>query len=324
MPSKGLTFEQMVYAATRMGYEAVHYDCRHDVTSIDQVRQLIYYYVESEIPVILSLVYPDKATGHAVTVVGHSYDSSMKPIVERFRDTGPAGNRISLSFSRTSDFVPGFIVQDDAGGPFRVLKLVDWATAEKQYLTRTITKNTKLSQLESTYRLLALLDPGSETQRIALLNALLVPLPPGVALEGGGAESNSVRLLAGWFTRMVYRPRVKTLLRTFLQPSNVLKSTWREGRGMPEDLAQELRKHLMSKWVWVTEVADADEMRETGRVMGQIIQDSAGHPNPSGFFDLLALNMPGYLGVIPPNEELHTRPISMYSTHPAFRRGWMV
>jgi hypothetical protein len=120
MPSSGLTTQQILFALREMGYEPLIYT-NLTAKSTALARRLIYYYVESSIPVILGLQFP--RGGHAVTIVGHTLDLTLPPEVRRI---GP------MEYCLSSDFVPGFIAQDDAGGPFRIAELKEWGAQTPQ------------------------------------------------------------------------------------------------------------------------------------------------------------------------------------------------
>lgn len=310
MPSGGLTLEQMVSGLQAMGYDPVPYE--HAMESARTARRIAYRYIESGIPVIVSLNFPGVG-GHAVTAIGHSFDTNRKPTIEKFQRM--AG--VTLSVANISDWMPGLIVQDDAGGPFRHLELLDWDDAARQRLITQ--KDAKKLKSESPYACVALIDRGKLTQAIAYLRAFLIPLPEGVSLAGEDAEFKALNLLATWYEQVATKTPKELMVRTFLQRSNELKASLTNRDGMPTSLSQHLRCHLMSRWVWVTEVAEVGQLRHEKKVLGQVIQDSASHPNEY-FFDLLAFNMPGFLGVVQPDGKMEVPSIDDYQSYGRYER----
>jgi hypothetical protein len=307
MPSAGLTVEQMMYAIQEMGYEPVPYEPSSALHAVNTA----YRYVESGIPVIVAIQFP--RGGHALTAVGHTYNPKLKRGYQRFKWTAD----ITLKYMRSSRFVPSFIVQDDAGGPFRGLELVDWKEAVKSRLIR----KKEAKRLSSVFSCVAVLDRGTSAQEIGFLNALIGPVPPGVALDGEGAELRALFALASWYESLELEPPNSLLLRTYLQRSNQLKARFgRRAAIASASFRRELRRHLMSKWVWVTEVADPDEFVSNNRCFGLIVQDSASHANSPDFFDLIALYLPGGLVTLTPKRGINSLDIPGNVTLPAFRR----
>ena len=216
-----------------------------------------------------------------------------------------------MTVARTSDCVPEFVAQDDAAGPFELLEFADWADQRL-----TFSKQQR-ETLESGYICPVFVRSGQGAPQIALLMALAIPLPAGIVLDAKHAESKamwSVHALRqnGWIS-----PPSPLILRTFLHPSNFLKQSW--GTGMPVSLARELRTHLMSRWIWVTEAYDSRGLRR-GRALGHIIQDPAAQPLTFDLGDLLVLHwQPGLYAGFRPDGKLHSAKIS-YRSFPRYER----
>ena len=221
-----------------------------------------------------------------MTVVGHTLDSgrefpSPEELVEEIvaeDGTTVVKQTTLLKVNRTSDLVPSFIVQDDSAGPYRLLEFFDWDEAQKKGLISYDVRQ----KLEATCICLARFDDStpSYVPRVVAVNSIIAPLPPGVTVAGNEAEARAYSLLASWYRQQGPAPDHPVLLRTFLIPSNALKRTWPRP-GMPTDLSRQLRRHPMSKSVWVTEISDAKTYCDEKRITGQVIHDSTG--------DLLAL-----------------------------------
>jgi hypothetical protein len=308
MPSVGLTIEQMMYAIQEMGYEPVPYVPRSAFHALN----IAYRYVESGIPVIVAVQF--SRGGHALTAVGHTYDTKVKPAYQPFKWTAD----MTLAYMQSSRFVPSFIIQDDAGGPFRRLELVDWDEAvDNGWISK---KDAKV--LSPDFSCVVVLDRGAGSQEVGFLQTLISPIPPGVTLDGEGAELRALCALATWYESLKLKPPSSFLLRTYLQRSNQLKTRFGRGAAIASDkFRREFRRHLMSKWVWVTEVADLNEFVSNNRCFGLIVQDSASHANSPDFFDLIALYLPGGLVTLMPNKRIYSFDIPGNMTLPTLTRA---
>jgi len=96
---EGLYFHDMLEILERMGFSPKLFV----YVNLDYISQIIYSYVESELPVILGLVYPN-GSGHAATVVGHTFN--------------PKSNIAASSDLRHIDWIDNFYIHDDARGPY--------------------------------------------------------------------------------------------------------------------------------------------------------------------------------------------------------------
>jgi hypothetical protein len=317
MPSGGLSFEQMMYGLREMGYDPIPFVPQQT----DQARQALYGYVESGIPVIISFDYPifdprlAPKEGHTVTAVGHTLDRTMKP-----RPDVIAG----MPFCRSSDFVPHFVVQDDAAGPFCFLELIDWTSAKKDAVLQRRIKpllGKGFDSLTQQYPCAVVIDRGKQSERVALLNSFIIPLPLGIMLSRLQAEDRALALLASWYREAKHKPP-PLVFRTFLQTSNELKQSWDIQRGMPHSLAQGLRSHLYSRWVWVSEVSTYNQFRlNEGQALGQVIQDSASQGETATAFHSLAFHMPpGDLQTTDPYGRCAVLPVRRYDSFPIRRR----
>lgn len=313
MPSTGLRVEQMMYALQEMGYEPVPYE----PDSARGAHRTCYRYVESEIPVIIALNF--LRGGHVVTAVGHTFSPKRKPKIEQYK----FGKKGSISYCRTSDFTEALIIQDDAGGPFRHLEFVEWDAAVRRGLFRRRGWFSKkqVKELRRKYNCVAVLDRGTETEDVGLLNAVIAPLPPGVILGGYGAEVRAIYLVLQYLASRGISLSDPLVFRTFLQRSNTLKEAFKPRPNLSRVLSREIRRHTMSKWVWVTEVADINELISRELAMGQVIQDCASHTATLELFDLIAFHLPGILVTVEPDETVKTYRTSVRMRFPRFTRG---
>lgn len=313
MPSGGLTVEQMMYALQEMGYEPVPYE----PNSASTAHKICYRYVESELPVLIILGF--QGGGHVVTAVGHTFKPQIRPKIEKYT----VDDKESFSYCHTSDFAKAFIVQDDAGGAFRLLEFVEWNQAIRRGLFRRRGwfSRKQAEELRRSFGCVAVLDRGTATEEVGLLMAAIVPLPPGITLDGYGAEIRALSLVSLILSSSGIRPPNPLVFRTFLQLSNTLKDRFKPRPNISRILSREIRRHAMSKWVWTTEVADINELLTRQQAMGQVIQDCASHATSPDFFDLIAFHMPGILVTVEPDETFKTYVTSGRMRFPRFTRG---
>jgi hypothetical protein len=330
MPSQGPSTEQITYALRGMGLEPIADEPRSD----QEARHHCYSYIESGIPVILSLVFPGEG-GHAVAAIGHTLqrDDVSTVAQKQLESTDPQGNTVSLKFARTSDFVAEFVVQDDAGGPFRLIEFVGWDAflAEPRYaepkrlLEQRIRKSIEadprymnhqatgvseqadmcLVEFREQYPCPVIVDRAkgdSEKNRlVGFLKIITVGLPASITVDHANAEERAASFLNSWYAGKGVSPS-PLVLRTFLQRSNDLKKHWSQASHMAPELARGLRTHGMSRWVWVTEIAEPTQFRnKTKMALGQIIQDSTSHSTTADAFDLIAFHMPGEYTLMNPD-----------------------
>jgi hypothetical protein len=293
MPTDGLALEQMISALKAMGYEPF---LRNSGTAVD-CRRNVYHYVESGIPVIAIIAFPVGETSleyHAVTLVGHTLNRSQPVVKRKSLRVGP--RQVYTSYA--SDFVPRFIAQDDSGGPFRFVELIEWS----QYVVDTVAKEKKAAKkeraaktkvkksLEAMFPCVVRFDHNAPACEEAFLHALLIPVPLRVTLDGIVAETNARVIVEKQFWPGISAQHL--VFRTFLQPSNNLKLWWAPkapGLGRPPEVGIAIRKHSFPHWVWVTEFASANTLPTDDRVFGQIIQDSSGRGSQDLSDDLIAM-----------------------------------
>ncbi|OFW16910.1 MAG: hypothetical protein A3H27_07935 [Acidobacteria bacterium RIFCSPLOWO2_02_FULL_59_13] len=316
MPSEGLYPDQMMLGLNLMGYEPLPYD----PSTADEARNRCYYYIESGIPVIFGLYFPGIG-GHAVTGVGHTLDENYSTEGKKPRaweDSVDSGTGI-LEFWENSQFVPAFVVQDDAGGPFRFLEIFDYNDDWNKCFSEKLQQ--KVAECARQWRCIAVLDRGTSLEQICFLTYVIVPLPLGVTLDGRAAEMRALSLLQAWYADTDRQPRSPLVVRTFLQLSNAVKRSCTK-RDMPPYIALNIRRHLMSKWVWVTEFADLEELKARKLVFGQVIQDCASHANSPDFFDLLLFNIPDppTLILVHPDGTDNWEDIGAYGSYKMFLR----
>ncbi len=295
MPSQGLTPRQMLFALQEMGYDPISSMPKN----AREARNTTYQYVESSIPVLAVIFFPGVSDGHVVTAVGHALDMGMSPRRSRMR----LQDRRWMTFTKLSDYVPWFVVQDDISGPFRKLEFIEWDAAVSD--GRITQKHAET--LSRAYSCPAVLDRGQSSEQLVFVQSLMVPLPGAATLSGDAAELRALFVLRRWLRLMnVTRPG-HLVIRTFLERSNDIKTTYTpEARGVPARLSRELRKHLLSRWVWVVEIAERGLLQSEECILGQVLQDCSGHPKRDEFLDLLAFDLPFSVATYRPDGEPRT------------------
>ena len=281
MPSNGLTITQIVDGFAAMGLEPLVFD---DLSSEREAHRMIYSYVESGIPVVLVIDGPFDG-GHAVTIVGHSLVGAMP-------------RRNGSGIGRASDAAPCFLVQDDAAGPFGSVRLVlsKYAHLDPQVQALWSADPALEARCEARrgeYPILCIFDEWHEEPHLAFLSGIVVPLPQGIHLDAEEADGRA-RDIATMRWRDELGRSLETLrTRTFLQPSVEFKAVCHRSGILPEAGAR-LERHVMPKWVWVTEIAEAPFGQ--GEISGWILMDAAGHPLGSMADDLVAYVLPSLSG----------------------------
>jgi hypothetical protein len=320
MPSEGLSTEQMIHALTSIGYDPVPVE----PVDAETARSALYQYVDSGIPVIVSLDYPEllgkgedvDSLGHTVVAVGYTVDRKIDPRPYKYAD---------FSFTRASDFAAHFVVQDDAVAPFCMLEILDWESAANDELVLrkhgpVFENEEMLKEAKAHYPCVVVLDRGNRaTERVGWLNTFIVPLPSGITLSCETAEERAVNVVASWYKK-AGRVARGMVVRTFLQLSNDLKAHWSKTGHMPRDLGVALRRHVFSRWVWVTEVSTYEQFcAARGHAIGQVIQDSASRGDASPVY--LAHHMPPEdLRVTEPSGKVTFVAIKPYTSFVGFLR----
>lgn len=275
MPSEGLLCEQMLHGLRTMDYDPLLLG----VTSQEQARHVIYSYIESEVPPILLC---NLATGgdHTMVAVGHGYQS---PIAEPRLTEVAWPNEPPLSFARSSEWVPHFLVNDDQRGLYRKLTFIEPDTSlVNERIERTNlgvdTTNLHLEEWHCPVALdMNMPIVGISGEEIANIWGIIVPLPRGVLLTSEQAERKAARLLRLWHDQGQIPLPNDLVLRTYVVPSNEYKQTIERG-DMHIFVKRLLRGKPMPQWIWVTEISSITSYNSTDPsrwlISGQIIIDA--------------------------------------------------
>lgn len=239
----GLTIGEISRALSSIGYRSVTFEA----ISFPRVKDAIYTYIESGLPVILSVLGTLRGArwdaSHAIVVLGHKYVGN--PFVEARSYQSPLYGE--MEFYDASDWTPAFIVHDDQRGPYLELDILPFASLNRS------TKNKVRPALPNGVTNTDIVPVARWANEVAVIDNLVVGLPPQTFLLGDEAQEKARRILQR--LHVAYgRPFSRVALRTYLIESNEFKkAVLRRAVKVPE-LAKLYRAKNMSRFVWVTEV----------------------------------------------------------------------
>ena len=107
VPSKGLTIGQVTEIFSEFGFYPLVYfleqfEEKDKSLGADKFKRLLYYYVESGLPVVAGL----SSKEHAITVIGH---------------LPPRKKKVGEKIKSTAETIPGYIINDDNHMPYQAL-----------------------------------------------------------------------------------------------------------------------------------------------------------------------------------------------------------
>ena len=104
---RGLMSEQIIASLSNLGYDAIHYQKRTFQKNKWNPKEIIYKYIESELPVIAVI-----GGQHVCTIIGHDFDLGKNITDEKNKDNKIISN---------SSFITCFVTHDDLKGPYQLL-----------------------------------------------------------------------------------------------------------------------------------------------------------------------------------------------------------
>jgi hypothetical protein len=272
---EGLSVEQIIEAVRFAGYSSHIVWLRgqsdkHTRESLATAKRKIYAYVESEIPVILGLL-PSLQTGHAVVLIGHSWDASIEPT--------PIGSYemphdSMLKVFHSVNWVDDFFIHNDNTGPYEKLK-----------------------------------DKSDDGNVYTLEQAVFaVPLlPSDVFITGEEAEVTSFDLILQMIKEYLETKseelgltEVKPIVvRTYLSERYRFREWVTHNKNMPDVLKRYFREKEFPKRIWVTEICLLETYSESDKNksnrIGEVILDPTGEPNDTPFLSA-HINVSALLG----------------------------
>ena len=240
----GLDFEQITRALVSLDYgvHSYYFDAAIGPTTVNNWIGPLYGYISSGIPVIVlcDIVEKDSTNHHAVVAVGAQ--TSRSPV---------GGSRAGNAPSSFSPTVKNVLVHDDRWGLFGTL------TPDSQ------------GSLSCT------INYPSKESKVAIVTALLVPLPRKVMLLSENAHALGKAFLAKVVGQKPGMDSYNGPFRTFLKRSTDLKKESRDWGVEVQDAAFQLRATPMSNWVWVTEAFPAGTpMPKDTKPLARVVFDS--------------------------------------------------
>lgn len=297
-PTEGLTYEQIMLALREMGYDPIIFP----ETDRLEASYRIYSYIESGIPVILLLEFPDRSH-HAVVAIGHGHTRPLQP---KWKISMSWLGRKILNYYRSSEWVPYFHIHDDQRGVSRSLRLIDLEAGglreriEEAYRTAFV-KMPITVDLEQWHCPVSIqLDSpvsGIPPEEIANLWGLIVPLPRGVTLSHSEAESKCVWMMRFCADRLGLKIPKDLVLRTYLARSNDYKLRLGGSIDMDAWTRALYRGKSMPKWLWITEITTVKLMNspkvDDMRITGELILDATSNPWPTDFVAFHCIDQEG-------------------------------
>ncbi len=292
----GPTTRQIIRLLGAHGYCPVVYE--PSANSGDEPKETIYKYVESGIPVVVT--FKTNRGWHAVTIIGHAYDTDATPTT-----VGLGGTK----FYRSSQWVPYFIAHDDQSGPYRKLVVAD----------RTVS----IERCTSKY--------PRKPHLTGRLGAIIACVPPGILLSGHEAEFKMISLLRDLGKEVFPKGLPDDLvLRTFVVASNDFKRSFDGERAMSctpgvTPLAVCYRGTTFSRHVWVMEIATLAHRSsippEGIKIIGEIAVDAKAIDRAP---DFEALHLPGRYYRMRPDQQFSQSVVDDWlpvggGAYPAFR-----
>lgn len=244
VPSKGLTVFQITEIFSRFGFYPVIY-FRKALPDPNQFESLLYYYVESGLPVVAG----SEKLEHAITVFGHVLDYH-KPTVK----------------GDSSDFITGFIVNDDNHLPYQ--RLMKKSESKMGYSSR--------HSLED-------------------IDCFVVPLYEKIYLTAEYVDKLSQAILnhpqlgVKALSKLI-KPK-KILRRIYLTSSKSYKLQRRKS-DIPSNLNLIYSEMAMPKFIWVCEISERDYYVQN-KIIGEIIFDATA--SQLDRFAFLSIHYPDFL-----------------------------
>jgi len=297
IPNQGLTIEQINWAFKGMELDPLLYEGPFEVAS---AKNIIYKYVESNIPVLLVVKRLERNERreiieygglHAVVATGHLYDWKANPESNNLK-VRVGGIEHEIPYNLSSDWVDGFIAHDDQRGPYRELRLT-----EEPGLAEDGSGTCVISEDSSTYE-------GGEMIYEGILQTIITPLPKKIFISAEKVERKAIRLFLKFYELFYQSLPTNFVLRTYLVPSNNFKRTLIGGSGMAEALIRWYRGELLSRYVWVVEVGEktfrAEKKPDEIKIFGEVLIDSTSNVLNN---DFLAIHLPHHIVMMNPKLE---------------------
>jgi len=291
-PNKGLRIEQIVGVLIKLGYSPVVYSAgKTDPAEREKLKKIVYYYLESELPVIL-IINIGGIILHSCLIIGHDYKVTSKTVISHPR--------------RTSDFIQHFYLQDDQLGPYLKMPIRSSDVKTSGYLSNN-NNQSLFNQFYST--------PYSFENVVAAI----VPIHKKIYLMGEEVETHVEALLR------LQSPTLRTMMsymdkddadslakainnneisiRTYFIKSNEYKNRMANIENASPSLKRIYLNAELPNYIWITEISTfsfvSSAKSEDHMVFGEIICDATLIQGAPIFFRLF--HIPGVLVDANPN-----------------------
>lgn len=272
LPSAGLYFKQYINVFRLANMDPLCFGMdRFKPTAGLTLLDIMYTYMESGFPIVLALQNPSGR--HAVCAVGHTF-KTQKTITDKEL------HKIKSKYITPLTFIPSFIINDDASGPYTEL---------------------------------------TKKELIDCLKYIYIPLPQKVRLRGNDAEIKSYefisenKVILDKYKKLIssfknplkeaandYITALgenKIMLRTFLLPSNKFKEwLYCKSNSMSPIIKDIYRLIIFPRWIWVTEISSLKYYFQPDinnrRILGEIITDSTASQYESAH---ISIHLPGFM-----------------------------
>ncbi|MBE6784122.1 MAG: hypothetical protein E7536_08950 [Ruminococcaceae bacterium] len=284
LPPHGITYSVLTKILYELGFSPRLYNRRtmhnHSLTSVtqnDEMKRLLYYYVESGMIVGVNVEPEDlRKSGHSLLCIGHGKEKDKEKAYEN-SEILISENQKRINIINSADFYKNFVVIDDNQIPYAI---------------RSFDK-------------LSLHDNMS-------VSNIAVPLYKKMFLEASDAYDIAMRLLkykkTGLFVRAKeYLDKLKSkniITRLFLASSNSYKIFKTEEN---DEQSMEFKYFyssilLLPQFVWVCELY-SEEGYERGYAFGEIIIDASSSAK-NGIQSVISLNYPSGINFRNPSDSI--------------------
>ena len=291
-PNKGLRIDQIVGVLIRLGYSPVAYSAPGNMTSPqrENLKKIVYYYLESELPVIL-IVQLGGGSLHSCLVIGHDYKVANTAVISLPR--------------RNSDFIQHFFLHDDQLGPYLKMPIRPGDVKTSNYLSNK--DQSVFNQFYST--------PYSFENVVAAI----VPIHKKIYLMGEEVETHVGALLslrsptliammsfmdkddADNLDKAINNNEIS--IRTYFIKSNEYKNRVASIDNVSPSLKKKYLNVELPNYIWITEISTfsfvSSKKSEDHMVFGEIICDATLIQGAPIFFRLF--HLPGVLFDANPN-----------------------
>jgi hypothetical protein len=235
LPSKGLTVEQISFTLKEFGFGTYIYS-REDFK--EDFENILATYIESGIPIVAT-IYNDKV-GHAILIIGHENDQSIKT---NYKRKLKIGNKY-IQYTDYTDIPKKYVIQDDNLTPY---KLIDLSNPSEHYAG------------------------WNEEFAGCSIESIVVPLYSKIYLEAVTAKQLALKIISD--PEYGFAPQNNFIFRFFLTSSRSFKSHLSSQSDLDAGIQDTLIFTKMPKFIWCAEFYKKEEFIQN-RVTAIIVLDA--------------------------------------------------